>query len=324
MAGGNLPFGFAPSGSLTNYTPTLREKATDWLRTKLFSDDRAGQGRAEKVMDVAQFTPFGFGVDMYDAGREIGQGNLGAAALNMAVVPFGVAAKTPIKRAALELNETLRRAVPNTSGSRLTDEGLAMRVSRSQMPDQEMSESVRGGVFYLPDGAAQAKHYSTGKNGYGGPQKVAGETLFKNPLVVKGATGGKAPEAALDSIAGKGSYQSVRDEALKAIGYGKRDYEQIERVEMFLDKHAPELSGLGQYIIDNSGKGNQLAYALQEAAVASAARKAGFDGIVGYSTSTKTKEPFLSEVFDVRENRYPSPTGDYSMWPEFYPPERGQ
>jgi len=89
MAGGNLPFGFAPSGSLTNYTPTLREKATDWLRTKLFSDDRAGQGRAEKVMDVAQFTPFGFGMDIYDAGREGAQGNYGAAALTlgMAGVP---------------------------------------------------------------------------------------------------------------------------------------------------------------------------------------------------------------------------------------------
>ena len=88
MAGGNLPFGFAPSGSLTNYTPTLREKATDWLRTKLFSDDRAGQGRAEKVMDVAQFTPFGFGVDMYDAGREAGQGNFGAAGVLGAMALF--------------------------------------------------------------------------------------------------------------------------------------------------------------------------------------------------------------------------------------------
>jgi hypothetical protein len=89
MPGGNLPFGLAPSGALTAYQPTLRERATDWLRTKLFSDDRAGQGRAEKVMDVAQFTPFGFGVDMYDAGREAGMGNYGGAAmaLGMAGAP---------------------------------------------------------------------------------------------------------------------------------------------------------------------------------------------------------------------------------------------
>jgi hypothetical protein len=89
MAGGNLPFGLAPSGALTSYTPTLREKATDWMRRTLFSDDRAGQGRAEKVMNVASMTPFGFGLDVYDAGREAGQGNLGAAGMlgAMAVIP---------------------------------------------------------------------------------------------------------------------------------------------------------------------------------------------------------------------------------------------
>lgn len=81
MAGGNLPFGFAPSGSLTSYTPTLRERATDWMRKTLFSDDRAGQGRAEKVMDVVSMTPFGFGLDVYDAGREAGMGNYGTAGL---------------------------------------------------------------------------------------------------------------------------------------------------------------------------------------------------------------------------------------------------
>jgi hypothetical protein len=71
MAGGDLPFGLAPSGALTAYTPTLRERATDWVRTKLFSDDREGQQRAGRVMDVAGVTPFGFGVDAYDIGREV-------------------------------------------------------------------------------------------------------------------------------------------------------------------------------------------------------------------------------------------------------------
>lgn len=88
MAGGNLPFGLAPSGALTAYTPTLREKATDWLRAKLFSDDRAGQGRAERVMDVASVTPFGFGLDVYDAGREAGQGNFGTAGMLGAMALF--------------------------------------------------------------------------------------------------------------------------------------------------------------------------------------------------------------------------------------------
>jgi hypothetical protein len=88
MAGGQLPFGLAPSGSLTNYKPTLRERATDFMRRSLFSDDRAGQGKANRVMDVASVTPFGFGLDVYDAGREAGQGNLGAAGLMLGMAPF--------------------------------------------------------------------------------------------------------------------------------------------------------------------------------------------------------------------------------------------
>lgn len=89
MAGGNLPFGLAPSGELTSYTPTLRERATDWVRRSLFSDDRAGQDRAGRVMDVASVTPFGFGLDVYDAGREAGQGNFGTAGVlgAMAIIP---------------------------------------------------------------------------------------------------------------------------------------------------------------------------------------------------------------------------------------------
>jgi ribosomal protein S18 acetylase RimI-like enzyme len=81
MAGGDLPFGLAPSGALTAYKPTLRERATDFVRRSLFSDDRAGQGKANRVMDVANVTPFGFGLDVYDAGREAGQGNFGTAGL---------------------------------------------------------------------------------------------------------------------------------------------------------------------------------------------------------------------------------------------------
>lgn len=95
MAGGNLPFGFAPSGSMTSYTPTLRERATDWMRRTLFSDDRAGQGRAERVMDVAALTPFGFATDVYDAGREAGMGNLGGAGLMLGMA--GIPGKPPLK-----------------------------------------------------------------------------------------------------------------------------------------------------------------------------------------------------------------------------------
>ena len=87
--GGMLPAGMTPSGGLTNYTPTLRERTADVLRKLLFSDDRTGQARAERVMDVASMTPLGVGMDVYDAGREAGMGNLGTAGvmLGMAAMP---------------------------------------------------------------------------------------------------------------------------------------------------------------------------------------------------------------------------------------------
>jgi len=93
MAGGQLPFGFAPQGELTAYTPTLREKAADWLRQKLFTDDREGQDKANRLVNVGEtmLPPFGFATMAYDAGRAGGQGDyLTAGALGaMAVLPGG-------------------------------------------------------------------------------------------------------------------------------------------------------------------------------------------------------------------------------------------
>jgi hypothetical protein len=176
-------------------------------------------------------------------------------------------------------------------------------------------------VFYLPEGAAQAKHYSTGRNGYGGEERIAGETLVRNPLFAKGATGGKAPETAYDSLLGKGAYQNMRQEAVQVSnyrGYGMRDDASagVKRAEEFLAKYAPELSGYGSYILEHSGKGNQLPYALQEAAVASAVRKAGHDAVIGHSKGRAG--PFISEVFDVRESHYPDKWGGHQVWDELY------
>lgn len=264
---------------------------------------------------------------MANRGHDIGLNMIGAPGLagglvtgpaaSLGIVPVDVARKIGVKPN-LPKDAAFEAAVRNTPGASIDEGMLRMNVQRNQRPEQEMAESVRGGVFYLPQGDKNARYYS-GKNenfAYGGNQKIAGETGFVSPLFVKGATGGKAPEAAFDQLLGKGSYQSMRTEALRSTGVAglPRDIRN-ELVEEFLTKFAPELSGYGGHILENSRKGNQLAYALQEAAVASAARKAGHDGVVGYSTSRKTKEPFISEVFDVREKRYPSPHGDYDVWP---------
>ena len=49
-------------------------------------------------------------------------------------------------------------AVSNTPGASIVDAGLLMNVQRNQLPEQGLQPSVRGGVFYLPEGAAQQKH----------------------------------------------------------------------------------------------------------------------------------------------------------------------
>jgi hypothetical protein len=219
----------------------------------------------------------------------------------------------------LPSNEVFKSAVLNTPGASIADEGLLMRVARSQRPEQGLHPSVRGGVFYLPEGAPQMKHYSTGKHGYGGKEKITGETLFSNPVFVKGATGGKAPEAAFDSIKGKGAYQAMRSHAIGAYGpYGASHAVKVESAERFLREYAPELAGYADDIVRNSREGNQLAYALQEAAVGSAVRNAGHDAVLGYSIARSTKQPFISEVFDVREMNYPDKFGTPTdIWDAF-------
>jgi len=317
------------------------------------------------------------------------------------IVPTDVARSLKMPTT-LPTDDIFKKAVENTSGATITEDGLLMNVMRKQKPQQAETESVRGGVFYLPEGSQSMKHYG-GSNYYGGTEKISGETLYKNPLVVKGATGGKAPEAAYEQLAGKQSYKDMQNEVSQIIsdyGSGKvkvtvdgvvtdspvasrilrmggnpnafiesmqaklnsqklaldkaskeevlsglSEYDMAKMdldstvsmideamsyvgkrignkqsttvdVENFLDKYAPDLSGYGSYIVDNSNKGNQLKYALQEAAVAQKTRDAGYDAVIGYSKK-RDGEPFLSEIFDVREAIYPSREGDYRLMDKF-------
>jgi len=317
------------------------------------------------------------------------------------IVPVSTARdiKMPVS---LPTDDVFRKAVENTPGASITDEGLVMNVMRKQKPQQAETESVRGGIFYLPEGSTSMKYYGGG-NAYGGTEKISGETLYKNPLFVKGATGGKAPEAAYEQIMGKEGLKTMQSDVNNIIsGYGsgnvkvivdgvatdspvanrilrmggnpetfiesmqtklntqKQTLEKASKeevlpgvseydmakmdldstlsiideaksyvgkrisnrqstvvdVENFLEKYAPDLSGYADYIIGNSKQGNQLKYALQEAAVAQKARDAGYDAVLGYSKK-RTGDPVLSEVFDVREAIYPSTSGDYRLMDKF-------
>jgi hypothetical protein len=317
------------------------------------------------------------------------------------IVPVSTARdiKMPVS---LPTDDVFRKAVENTPGASITDEGLVMNVMRKQKPQQAETESVRGGVFYLPEGSTSMKYYGGG-NAYGGTEKISGETLYKNPLFVKGATGGKAPEAAYEQIMGKDGLKTMQSDVNNIISnYGsgnvkvivdgvatdspvanrilrmggnpetfiesmqtklntqKQTLEKASKeevlpgiseydmakmdldstlsiideaksyvgkkisnrqstvvdVENFLEKYAPDLSGYADYIIGNSKQGNQLKYALQEAAVAQKVRDSGYDAVLGYSKK-RTGDPVLSEVFDVREAIYPSTSGDYRLMDKF-------
>jgi len=211
----------------------------------------------------------------------------------------------------LPKDDIFSQAVANTPNARITDEGLYLNLMRKQKPQQAMTESVRSGVFYLPEGSPNIKHYG-GSTSYGGTDKIIGETLYKNPLFVKGATGGKAPENAFIQLAGKDEYKQMQEDVFKPLGQGVN---KVAEVQNFLDKYAPDLSDYAHYIIDNSRQGNQLRYALQEAAVAQKARDAGYDAVIGHSKGKKGH--FISEVFDVRESHYPDAYGEFQLNPKF-------
>lgn len=202
-------------------------------------------------------------------------------------------------------------AVENTPGAKITEDGLLIDLVRFQKPEQEGATSVRTGVFYLPVGSSNARHYKTGGQPgqwYGGPVRVQGETLLRRPLFVKGATGGKAPEAALDAVRGKGAMKALERDIMHAIGARSalgRDADLfVEVIDELLNKHGSDGS-MAWEIIENSKLGNQLRYALQENIVAHAVREAGYDSVIGHSKS-KGKAT-ISEVFDVREIDYPTP-----------------
>lgn len=204
-------------------------------------------------------------------------------------------------------------AVGNTSGAEITENGLLIDLVRFQKPEQEGAQAIRTGVFYLPAKSENVRHYKTTPstkfpNPYGGSERMEGATLIRRPLFVKGATGGKAPEAAYDAIKGKGAMKSLDRAVMDVVtsrGFMTRTDPEafLQRVEQFLGEWGGD-RGLADEIIRNSTQGNTLRYALQEHVIAHAVREAGYDAVVGYSKGKAGAR--ISEVFDVREQTFPA------------------
>ena len=314
-----------------DYINNLIPTSSNWWDKKLSDKQkfRLQEPQDPNLLDVVSTVPNPVG-DIASgllAVQDVSKGNYGSAALNgLGLLPFvpalgGIVSKDIARQIDMPVNlpksEEFINAVRGTQNASITPEGLNMSLVRYQKPEQELSESVRTGVFYLPEGSQQAKYYKgkgTTGGAYGGTQTVSGETLYKNPLLAKGGTGGKAPEDAYKQLVGKDKFNAMQSDLMSVLNNRRDKYEATYN---FLDKHAPEISDNAWNIVDNSKQGNQLRYALQEAVIANEARKAGHDAILGYSKGRGDKGNFLSEVFDLRESHYPSPSGEFYMHPEF-------
>lgn len=225
----------------------------------------------------------------------------------------------------LERTPEVEGMVANTKGATLTDEGIEIDLVRFQKTEQGGAESVRTGVFYLPAGSPKKGSFkNTGKGFggtlYGGTEKITGKTLLRNPLIVKGATGGKAPEAAYKQLKGKDAMKELDQRVVEVVNVTRPAYEGVDAASR-ASKHQRAvgeirnfLQGLGydineadykaSEIWEYSRKGNQLRYALQEHAIAMAVREAGYDSVVGFSVKRDGGRR-IDEVFDVRESHYP-------------------
>lgn len=204
-------------------------------------------------------------------------------------------------------NDIFMNAVENTSGVELTDVGLVVKSIRYQKDEQDGEVSLRTGVFYLPSGDKNISFYKGAKYGYGGNIKHENLILIKNPIFIKGATGGKAPENAYDLLKGRGKYNEMRTAVVSKLNIQRRQPEDIAQIltDYNEDTDYNDNYDIAHMIVNNSKVGNTLIYAIMENIIAHAVRDAGYDSVLGYS-KRRDGSYFISEIFDVRELTYPS------------------
>jgi hypothetical protein len=180
------------------------------------------------------------------------------------------------------------------------------------------SMALRGAVFYLPEKKSPyAKYYKTTKNEYGGTERFEGRTVFRNPMIIKGATGGTVPERAYVQIMGKDALKEMQNDIAEVISSWvyKNVRDKLDAMGVVLKKYGGDPSYKND-IYENTKQGNLLRYAIQEHIIAAAVKKAGYDGVIGY---TKMKGSMhLSEVMDVRTNENPHDDGWENNYESYY------
>ena len=96
----NALYDLSGGATLSNYTPSLRENLVNLLARNWYGDTREGTRKAEKLMGVADMTPVGLATGLYDAGRDLGQGNYAMAGVGagLAALPLPGAVKDKAKK----------------------------------------------------------------------------------------------------------------------------------------------------------------------------------------------------------------------------------
>ncbi|MBS1721407.1 MAG: hypothetical protein JSS66_00200 [Armatimonadetes bacterium] len=254
-----------------------------------------------------------YGVGGKDGGKSGGQ--------TLHQIPVEVARQIDIP-VSLPTDERFVQAVKNTGGAEITAEGLIMNPVRYQHPDQAYEQSLRTGVFYLPDPRdPNTRFYRRSMAWHGGSERIEGETMVKRPLVVKGATGGKVPANAYDQLqqslfeqaadqVGPSSYKELREQYFKTVGLRPT----VEQIRDFLQRNGGDPS-VAHEIVRQGQNNNRAIHASLENVIINRARNSGYDSILGISN--RKTGPYLSELIDLRESHYPSPYGEYEIHPHF-------
>ena len=250
----------------------------------------------------------------------------GAAALK-AVVPIASALRTPRISNRIYSDtignfsgnkkyDFIRQALEN-SKARISPEGVQIGVRRSQDPSQVGKDALSGGVFYTPSAAAVNSPYRKGLfSRYGGPQIIGGTTLLRNPLFTHGDAGWL--EDASDTLLGSKNRHNIQNEIYDIADHRLDNNlpEALKSVGSFRQKWSPETASIPPELF--LGEKGSYSHWLNQAAIAHRAREMGYDSIVPMSYG-ESGNPRIDEIFDLRENKYPGPSGEYSLWPQFNP-----
>lgn len=214
VRGGDLPAGMVPSGTLSNYTPTMRERGADMLRG-LFSDDREGQRRAERLSDVLEaVTPYGFATGGYDAGRDMGGGNYLGGGLGLAMMLVPGPGKE-LKKIGNRTGELGREGVKNMASRSLWMYDPPVRPQRAftqDYPDVTDAKQHAGRLASSIDGDPLTARFVAGRTLVGGGDEAIPPAQFD--AIAEGLTGSvpqKVPGGS-ESLGGDlGRYIVTRD-----------------------------------------------------------------------------------------------------------------